>query len=198
MSTVKTSRIISALADRTAVGPAPHGLAIAALLASLATGALAQPPKPGAATVAPAPEAAVPPEAGVWIDDTGRGAVEITPCGGKLCGNVVWLQQPLARNGKPQTDELNPDKSRRTQPVCGLQVIGNLVQQKDGTWDTGWVYDPKTGDRFDLAIKLKNPDTLTVTGYVGVKFLSEDFTWKRAPANPPLPRCDTQSATIPR
>ena len=26
---------------------------------------------------------------GVWIDHTGRGAVEITDCSGKLCGKLV-------------------------------------------------------------------------------------------------------------
>ena len=31
---------------------------------------------------------------GVWIDHTGRGAVEITDCGGKLCGRIVWVKDP--------------------------------------------------------------------------------------------------------
>src|SRR4029077_14920970 len=29
---------------------------------------------------------------GVWIDHTGRGAVEIFECAGGLCGRIVWLK----------------------------------------------------------------------------------------------------------
>jgi uncharacterized protein (DUF2147 family) len=35
---------------------------------------------------------------GVWIDHTGRGAVEIIDCGGKLCGHLVWFKD--AKQGK--------------------------------------------------------------------------------------------------
>ena len=46
-----------------------------------------------AATVAAASAASAGGEpTGVWIDHTGRGAVEITNCGGALCGRVVWLK----------------------------------------------------------------------------------------------------------
>src|SRR5262249_10916003 len=31
---------------------------------------------------------------GVWIDHTGRGAVEISDCNGKLCGRLVWFKDP--------------------------------------------------------------------------------------------------------
>ena len=36
---------------------------------------------------------------GVWIDHTGRGAVEITDCGGKLCGRIVWVKDPAHNEG---------------------------------------------------------------------------------------------------
>lgn len=156
----------------------------------------APPPQQPAAGIAPAP--APTPEAGVWLDDTGTGAIEISSCGANLCGQIVWLKNPLNKKGKPQADELNPNKALRNQPVCGLQVIGNLVQQKDGSWDKGWVYDPKVGEKFDLAINLKSADTLAVTGYLGIKLLSETFTWKRVPADPPLQRCSASAAEAAR
>lgn len=163
----------------------------------LAAGAVvAQGAKPVQATPAPATLPAIEPlpvpELGVWIDDTGTGAVEIAVCGDKLCGSIVWLDKPVDAKGRPVTDGNNPDRAKRSQAVCGLQVIGNLVRQRDGSWDKGWVYDPKTGDRFDLAMKLTAPDKLIITGYVGVKLLSEDFVWTRAPADRPLQRCSAQ------
>jgi uncharacterized protein (DUF2147 family) len=172
--------------------------AIAATVAIATTISIGSPTTATAQAPATAPGAAAPaaPEMGVWIDDTDQGAVEIAPCEGttKLCGRIVWLKAPVDAKGKPFTDGLNPDKSKRSQPICGLQVIGNLVRQKDGSYDAGWIYDPKTGDKFDLTIKMKSPDVLAVTGYVGIKLLSETFTWKRAPANPPLALCSTQAA----
>ena len=37
---------------------------------------------------------------GVWIDHTGRGAVEITECNGnKLCGHVAWVKDCQEHGG---------------------------------------------------------------------------------------------------
>ena len=38
---------------------------------------------------------------------------------------------------------------------------------------------------FDLELQLRNPETLQVKGYMGVKFLSETFVWRRAKELPP-------------
>ena len=124
---------------------------------------------------------------GVWFDDTGDGAVEIVPCGDRLCGRIVWLKAPLDKSGKPLSDANNSDVRQRARPICGLPVIGNLKRQRDGAWDEGWIYDPKQGKQFDVELKLRTPEALQVTGYLGVKFLSETFVWKRAPAD--LRRC---------
>lgn len=84
-------------------------------------------------------------------------------------------------------DALNPEPARRKRPVCGLPVIGNLERQRDGSWDRGWIYDPKVGKSYDVELRLNAPDRLRVTGYLGVKFLSETFVWTRAPET--LARC---------
>jgi uncharacterized protein (DUF2147 family) len=138
---------------------------------------LAAPPSAPAGT----PTGPLPPsEVGLWIDDTGKGAIEISPCGRKLCGRIVWLQEPLDKNGKPLIDRLNPTAGQRSKPVCGLQVLGNLERQSDGTWDNGWVYDPKVGESFDLAVEMRGPGQLVVTGYKGLKLFSKKFVWTRA------------------
>lgn len=141
---------------------------------------------PAKSAPVPAPSQ-MPTEHGIWIDDTGQGAVEILPCGDQLCGRIVWLKDPNAKNGRPLTDILNPDLNQRQRPICGLQVIGNLKRQSNGSWDNGWIYDPKEGKSYDVEISLRAPDKLQVTGYLGVKFLSESFIWTRASAE--LPRC---------
>jgi uncharacterized protein (DUF2147 family) len=61
---------------------------------------------------------------GIWLDHTGRGAVEITDCGGRLCGHIVWL------------------KDAANISTCGKQVIGGVKPMTGGKWDGGWLYDP--------------------------------------------------------
>jgi len=125
--------------------------------------------------------------AGVWLDDKGEGAIEIAPCADRLCGRIVWLKAPIDRAGRPLTDGNNPDPRQRLRQICGLPVIGDLKRQRAGTWDEGWIYDPRQGKQFDVELRLRAADALEVTGYLGIKLLSESFMWRRAPAD--LKRC---------
>lgn len=138
---------------------------------------------------------AAPREVGLWFDDTGKGVVEIFECGPKLCGKIIWLKDPLNARGEPLTDGYNPDPKLRVRPICGLQILGELTRQPDGTWDEGWVYDPKVGKSYDAALELTGKD-LILTGYKGVRFLSKSFTWTKAP--PTLPKCDAPSTAASR
>lgn len=114
---------------------------------------------------------------GVWIDDTGRGAVEIVDCGsGKLCGKLVWLQD--AKDLK----------------ACGTAIIGDVTKDGDG-WDNGWIYSPEKDAKYDVALTPAGADKLTVLGYAGTKLFSREMTWTRAPAD--LKRCDAEQATTP-
>jgi uncharacterized protein (DUF2147 family) len=117
--------------------------------------------------------------AGVWIDHTGQGAVEITPCGPNMCGSVVWLKNPLK-------------KSKTGRPICGAQILGDLRKRPNEAWEDGWIYNPEDEERFSAEIKLKNESTLLVTGYLGIKLLGETFTWKRSQG--PLERCAPRPA----
>ena len=121
---------------------------------------------------------------GLWYDHTGRGVVEISQCGSGLCGHIVWLKNLTDKNGQPLVDNLNGDTKMRNRPICGLQVIGGVKAQSDGSWDNGWIYDPEQGDSFDVELRLLSTGSLQVKGYKGVKFLNETFKWTRADALP--------------
>lgn len=131
-------------------------------------------------------QAAGAPELGVWINHEGKGAVEIKQCGAALCGNIVWLKSQVNDQGQPLFDRRNPDESKRTRPICGLPVIGNVKRTSEG-WDEGWIYNPEEGAQYDVSLAASG-DRLTVTGYKGIKLFSKTFTWTRAPAD--LQRCD--------
>ena len=123
----------------------------------------------GVAAQAPAADVA-----GVWIDHTGQGAVEITPCGNRLCGRVVWLKNP-------------EHKSRTGKRICGTQILGGLRREGARAWGDGWIYNPEDEERFSAALELAGANTLKVTGYLGIRLLGETFTWKRATTT--LERC---------
>ena len=131
-------------------------------------------PPPAPAAPAPAPRVASGP-LGVWIDHTGRGAVEISECAGGLCGRIVWL------------------KDAGQKSACGTQVIGNARPAAGGIWAGGWIYDPENKARYSLELKPIGADRLRVVGFVGSKLFSETFTWKRAAAD--LERCDAPATS---
>ena len=145
-------------------------------------------PAPPASIAAPAPPASVTAKpgiiernvaatgpTGVWIDHTGRGAVEISECAGGLCGKIVWL------------------KDAGHTSVCGTQIIGNAKRTSAGTWDGGWILDPEKNARYSVELKLVGSDKLRVMGYMGSKLFSESFIWRRPSTD--LVRCDTSPAT---
>jgi len=105
---------------------------------------------------------------GIWIDNTGRGAVEIVNCGDKLCGYVAWVKDSKDAEG------------------CGDQIIGDVKSVGGGKWDNGWIWDPDSSSKYDVELTPMG-DQLRVMGYAGSKWLSESYTWKRAPAD--LKKC---------
>ncbi len=109
---------------------------------------------------------------GVWMNDTGRGAIEIKNCGGSLCGHVVWVKDTNDTKG------------------CGRQIIGNAAKVGANVWDNGWIYNPDKKKKYDVELKPLSNGTLQVTGYAGSKFFSKTMIWKRAPAN--LVRCGSE------
>lgn len=115
---------------------------------------------------------------GIWLDHTGRAAIEIANCGGNLCGKIVWLK-----------DEANKKDG------CGLQIIGNVKPVSGGKWDGGWILDPEKNSKYDVEITPLSNGNLKVMGYAGMKFLSETFTWTRAA--PDIKRCDVTAERTP-
>jgi uncharacterized protein (DUF2147 family) len=105
---------------------------------------------------------------GLWIDHTGRGAVEIVKCGEKLCGYVAWVKDSKDAEG------------------CGEQIIGDVKSVGGGKWDNGWIWDPDSSSKYDVELTPMG-DQMRVVGYAGSKWLSESYTWKRASAD--LKKC---------
>jgi uncharacterized protein (DUF2147 family) len=137
-----------------------HALTLAFTLATLATTGQAN---------------AQSPATGIWIDHTGRGAVEITECGTNLCGRLVWFKDKANKKG------------------CGVQIIGNAKPVGKDTWDGGWILDPEKNEKYSVELKPIGADKLRVLGYMGSKLFSETMIWKRPTVE--LERCDATPAS---
>lgn len=116
---------------------------------------------------------------GTWLSEDGGTKVQITQCrGDKLCGTVVWLDEPIDKQtGKPKTDKLNPDPSKRNRPLIGLQVIQDLSPNGPGMW-SGAIYNADDGRTYQASLRLQGDASAKVQGCV-LKVLCKKHTWTR-------------------
>jgi hypothetical protein len=71
---------------------------------------------------------------GVWLTEDKDAALTITTCGSRLCGRIIWLESATGKGGSLRKDQHNPDPAKRTQRICGLLVINDLVSSGPNTW----------------------------------------------------------------
>ena len=63
--------------------------------------------------------------AGTWLSQTGETRVRIAPCGGQMCGTIVWVKTP----GK---DVHNPDPGKRAPSTRPKDGHPRLVRSAPG------------------------------------------------------------------
>jgi uncharacterized protein (DUF2147 family) len=117
---------------------------------------------------------------GVWKTGEGTAMVKIYKNGDKYQGRVVWLKEPNdPETGKPKVDKNHPEEASRIRPILGLINVWGFVYKEDNTWDDGNIYDPKNGSTYSCTIRMTNPNTLEVRGYIGVSLIGRTDVWTR-------------------
>jgi uncharacterized protein (DUF2147 family) len=61
----------------------------------------------------------------------------------------------------------------------GLEVLRGLKPQPNGTWASGSIYDPATGNTYTCHLTLDGDDRLRLRGYVGIPLLGRTTTCTR-------------------
>ncbi len=123
-------------------------------------------------------QAAVPAE-GTWLSADGGTKVRIVNCGGKLCGKVVWLNEPNDPDtGKPKTDARNPNQAKRSRPLLGVQVVQGMAPDGANKW-SGEIYNADDGKTYQAHVYLVSNTAMKVQGCV-LGFLCKSQTWTRA------------------
>lgn len=115
---------------------------------------------------------------GTWLNASGKGHIQIYKQGNKYFGKLVWLKEPNDEQGNPKMDTKNPNTTLKTKPLIGSIILRDFVFDED-EWNSGRIYDPQNGKDYKCFLRLKDPKTLNVRGYIGVSLLGRTETWTR-------------------
>ena len=111
---------------------------------------------------------------------SGGAVITSAPCPAGLCLRVATLSPDA-----PGTiDHLNPDASLRDRPICNMEIGSGFSVEGDHATN-GHVYDPMSGKTYKATLKLDNPDTLKLRGYIGFSAIGRTETWQRTTITKP-------------
>lgn len=123
---------------------------------------------------------------GRWYAEGGAAQVEISDCGGELCGRVVWLRSPFDENGCELRDRYNPDQSLRHRSVIGLDIVRGLAPSSgaEAVWKGGTIYDPGSGNTYRASLTVVGENRIELRGYVGIPLIGRTTSWFRVGSEP--------------
>jgi len=117
---------------------------------------------------------------GDWKTGEGTAVVRIYKNGNKYQGKIIWLKEPNdPATGQPRVDRNHPDESSRNRPLIGLVNLWGFNYSKENNWEDGKIYDPKNGKTYSCKIKMTNPNSLEVRGFIGVSLIGRTDMWTR-------------------
>lgn len=106
---------------------------------------------------------------GTWLTASGETRVRIAPCGGSICGTIVWVKNPAK-------DEQNPNAALKARNVVGI----NMIQMKpagDKKW-SGTLYNYTDGKTYSGSMTMNSANSLSLSGCVAGIFCRSQ-TWTR-------------------
>ncbi len=104
---------------------------------------------------------------GYWMTEDNSAMVRIEPCGEMTCGSIAWSDKPEDAKGRP---------------LCGRAILGDAIKTGPSKWGKGWIYSPKTDDKYPVAFWLAPDGALAL--HVSAGLFGRDIRWTR-PDQPP-------------
>ncbi|PZA09213.1 DUF2147 domain-containing protein [Rhodopseudomonas palustris] len=98
---------------------------------------------------------------GTWLRDTGASKVKFAPCGGAVCGTLVWI--------KPGVE---------TPAKVGQKVFFDMKPTGPNAW-AGSAFNPEDGKTYTGKMSLSGA-TLTTQGCAMGGLICKSSTWTRA------------------
>ncbi len=116
---------------------------------------------------------------GYWMTDTGKGKVQVSKCGKKLCAKIVWLRDPLDERGKPWRDGYNPNPALRKRKIIGLPTFRDMRKAGPNLW-IGGVYSPEEGKTYEnIEVSVVDRRTLKLRGCKVMGIVCGHKLWTR-------------------
>ena len=118
---------------------------------------------------------------GIWWNDEKTTKIRVEKKDGKYIGTIVYMIPEKYENGQPPRDDENPDPALRDRSIVGIQILEGFVYNANKKeWNTGRIYDPKSGKTYDCFAWLEGDDLLKLKGYVaGIRWLGRSSEWYR-------------------
>lgn len=110
---------------------------------------------------------------GQWRSPGGNSIIGVAPCGGTLCGTVIWASAKAKQDARKATDKL-----------IGTPILSDLRQDGDG-W-IGRLFIPDKNMRVTGKLRLIGEGQLRVAGCALGKSLCKSAVWTRADGQLPV------------
>lgn len=118
---------------------------------------------------------------GTWFNGERSSKIEIVKTNsGAYQGRIVWLAEPNDDAGNPKVDVRNPNREHRSRPLMRLVILTGLQFKEGNRFDSGRIYDPKSGNTYSCKAELRNNNTLALRGFMGVSLIGRTDVWTRA------------------
>ena len=111
---------------------------------------------------------------GLWATPQYEGRVEIAGCGDQLCGRLV--DSAVLRRQPDMRNAYDRDPARRGLRLRGLPILLNLGGSGE-RW-RGRIYNPADGRTYEARLRLRDADTLDVSGCV-LRVFCQTQVWRR-------------------
>lgn len=117
---------------------------------------------------------------GNWFNEEKTAKVQFYLKGEKLFGKIVWLKDPLNKEGNPKLDQFNPDLKSKKNTLIGLIFLKNFEKKSENKWENGKIYDPNNGKTYSSEMHLVNSKLLNVRGFIGISILGRTSKFTKA------------------
>ena len=117
----------------------------------------------------------------LYLNEEKTTKIEVEKKDGKYIGTIVYMIPEKYENGAPPKDDENPDPALRERSIVGLQILNNFVYNPDKKeWNSGSIYDPKSGKTYDCYGWLESDELLKLKGFVaGIRWMGKSSEWYR-------------------
>lgn len=109
---------------------------------------------------------------GSWMSGGWRIRLEIQK---DAAGYFGVLSEGLENGEK---DSANPDPGLRGRQLLGIRLFEGM-RYESGIWSGGKIYDPESGRRYSLALRLAPDGELDMRAYLGLKWVGMSQRWTR-------------------